>query len=148
SRGVGDRPRVPRGRRGLRRIRPAGVHRPHRLRDRHRGMVSGLRPVRRFVAGRLGACARIPTRVHWWVARQMAHLAMAAASVALIGAVLWDAFETVILPRSIVRRFRLASAWVRALWFQWRLVAARTRPARRERFLAIFGPIALLSLIA
>src|SRR5262249_13849852 len=60
----------------------------------------------------------------------------------------WDAFETIILPRSIVRRFRLARAWVRGIWSPWRLIAGRLRPARRERFLAIFGPIALLALIA
>src|SRR5690349_8820776 len=79
---------------------------------------------------------------------EMAHVAVAAVSVVLIAAVLWDAFETVILPRSIVRRFRLARLWVRGIWLPWRLVAARVKPARRERFLAIFGPIALLGLIA
>jgi Ion channel len=78
----------------------------------------------------------------------MTQIGIAVASVALIGAVLWDAFETVILPRSIVRRFRLARAWVVALWSPWRFIAGRVRPARGERFLAIFGPIALLSLIA
>jgi ion channel len=78
----------------------------------------------------------------------MARIAVAALSVALIGVVLWDAFETIILPRSIVRRFRLARAWVRTIWRPWRLVAGKAKPARRERFLAIFGPIALLTLIA
>ena len=78
----------------------------------------------------------------------MAQIGIALLSAALIGTVLWDAFETIILPRSIVRRFRLARAWVRALWFPWRLIAGRVRPAPRERFLAIFGPLALLGLIA
>jgi hypothetical protein len=78
----------------------------------------------------------------------MAHIAIAVVSVVLIGTVLWDAFETIILPRSIVRRFRLARTWVRAMWLPWRLIAGRMRPAPRERFLAIFGPIALLGLIA
>jgi Ion channel len=78
----------------------------------------------------------------------MAHIGIAVVSVALIGAVLWDAFETIILPRSIVRRFRLARAWVNAIWLPWRLIAGRLGPARGERFLAIFGPIALLGLIA
>jgi Ion channel. len=78
----------------------------------------------------------------------MAHIGIAAVSAALIGTVLWDAFETIILPRSIVRRFRLARAWIRGMWLPWRLIAGRVRPARRERFLAIFGPIALLGLIA
>jgi hypothetical protein len=78
----------------------------------------------------------------------MARAAIAVVSVALIGIVLWDAFETIILPRSIVRRFRLARVWVRAVWLPWQLVAVRVGPARRERFLATFGPIALLALIA
>jgi Ion channel len=78
----------------------------------------------------------------------MAHIAIAVVSMVLIATVLWDAFETIILPRSIVRRFRLARLWVRAIWQPWRLVAARMTPARGERFLAVFGPIALLGLVA
>ena len=78
----------------------------------------------------------------------MAHIGIAVVSAALIGTVLWDAFETIILPPSIVRRFRLARAWVRGIWFPWRLIAGRVGPARVDRFLAIFGPIALLGLIA
>jgi hypothetical protein len=71
----------------------------------------------------------------------MVHIGIAVVSAALIGTVLWDAFETVILPRSIVRRFRLARAWVRGIWFPWRLIAGRVGPVRTERFLAIFAPI-------
>jgi ion channel len=78
----------------------------------------------------------------------VAHIAVAVVSLVLIVAVLWDAFETIILPRSIVRRFRLARLWVRSLWAPWRLAAARMTPARGERFLAVFGPIALLGLVA
>src|SRR5262245_6507858 len=78
----------------------------------------------------------------------MTQIGIAVVSVALISAVLWDAFETIILPRSIVRRFRLARAWLSAIWLPWRLIAERVRPARGERFLAVFGPSALLGLIA
>jgi hypothetical protein len=78
----------------------------------------------------------------------VAHVVVALLSGALISAVLWDAFETVILPRSVVRRFRLARALIRATWFPWRVIAARMSPARSERFLAFFGPLALLALIA
>src|SRR4029453_14726423 len=77
----------------------------------------------------------------------MAHIGIAGVRAALFGTVLWDPFETVILPRSIVRRFRLARAWVRGIWFPWRLIAGRGTTARAERFFAIFGPIALLGLI-
>ena len=77
----------------------------------------------------------------------MTNIGIALASGALIGIVLWDAFETIVLPRSIVRRVRLARIWVRGIWWPWRLIADRVSPASRERFLAVFGPIALLSLI-
>ena len=79
---------------------------------------------------------------------EMAHIAIAVLSAALIGMVLWDAFETIILPRSIVRRFRLARAWVRGTWVPWRQIARRLGPASGERFLGVFGPLALLGLIA
>jgi hypothetical protein len=78
----------------------------------------------------------------------MVNIGIALASGAVIGIVLWDAFETIVLPRSIVRRLRLARIWVRAIWFPWRSIAGRVDPSLRERFLAVFGPIALLSLIA
>lgn len=78
----------------------------------------------------------------------MAHIAIAVLSAALIGMVLWDAFETIILPRSIVRRFRLARAWVRGTWVPWRQIARRLGSASGERFLGVFGPLALLGLIA
>src|SRR5262249_51515269 len=92
---------------------------------------------------------RTEVDIHWSLSMtQVAHVAVGVLSVALIGAVLWDAFETVILPRSVVRRFRLARTLLRAIWFPWRFIAARVIPARRERFLAFFGPLVLLALIA
>jgi hypothetical protein len=78
----------------------------------------------------------------------MVRVAVGLVSATLIAVVLWDAFETIILPRSIVRRWRLARLWVRGLWLPWRFGAGATASTRRERFLAIFGPIALLTLIA
>ncbi|HEV3062024.1 MAG TPA: potassium channel family protein [Vicinamibacterales bacterium] len=63
--------------------------------------------------------------------------------------VLWDAFETVILPRTVSRRLRLTRLYFRFTWRQWRWVAANCRTDRlRERFLAIFGPMSLLGLAA
>jgi hypothetical protein len=78
----------------------------------------------------------------------MVPIAIGLVSAALIAVVLWDAFETIILPRSIVRRWRLARLWVRGLWLPWRFIGSTFTSKRRERFLAIFGPIALLTLIA
>jgi hypothetical protein len=69
--------------------------------------------------------------------------------VSLLGlaTVLWDAFETVILPRTVSRRLRLARLYFGFTWGRWRQVAQRIRSERRrERFLAIFGPLSLLGL--
>jgi hypothetical protein len=65
-----------------------------------------------------------------------------------IALVLWDAFETVILPRSVSRRLRLARGYYRLTWRGWasaaRLIAS---DSRRERFLAIYGPLSLIGLL-
>jgi hypothetical protein len=37
--------------------------------------------------------------------------------------VLWDAFETVVLPRTVSRRLRLARLYFRATWVPWRQMA-------------------------
>jgi hypothetical protein len=70
-------------------------------------------------------------------------------SVFVMAIVLWDAFETVILPRTVSRRLRLTRLYFRFTWRQWKRVAVRCRTDRlRERFLAIFGPMSLLGLAA
>ena len=66
----------------------------------------------------------------------------------LIAVVLWDAFETVVLPRTVTRRLRLAALYFQATWNPWARVARMFEPdSRRERFLAIYGPLSLLGLL-
>lgn len=73
----------------------------------------------------------------------------AIAALLLIITVLWDAFETVVLPRRVSRRFRLARLYTRNTWGAWSAFARRIpSSARREAVLAIYGPIALLVLLA
>lgn len=68
--------------------------------------------------------------------------------IALIVAMLWDAFETVVLPRRVARRIRVA-AYVRYAWWAWVACVARIqRRSRREAYLAFFGPLMTLSLLA
>jgi hypothetical protein len=68
-------------------------------------------------------------------------------SVLLIATVLWDAFETVVLPRTVTRRLRLTRAYFRITWRPWGRAAALFRSeGHRERFLAIYGPLSLLGL--
>jgi len=63
--------------------------------------------------------------------------------------VLWDAFETIILPRRVTRRFRLARLFYRTTWRIWSAIARRVRVAQiRESLLSYFGPLSLLSLFA
>lgn len=67
--------------------------------------------------------------------------------IALIAIVLWDAFETVVLPRTITRRLRLTQVYFRATWWPWSRAADQfSQDARRERFLAVYGPLSLLGL--
>jgi ion channel len=67
--------------------------------------------------------------------------------IGVTAAVLWDAFETVLLPRSILRRLRLARAYFYATWRPWAFAATwfASEP-RRERFIAVYGPLYLLGL--
>ena len=68
-------------------------------------------------------------------------------AVVLVAGVLWDTFETIILPRRVTRRFRLPRFFYRATWVPWSALA-RHVPAgnRRESFLSFFGPLSLLLL--
>ena len=67
----------------------------------------------------------------------------------LLLTVLWDAFEVIILPRRVTRRFRLARLFYRFTWTLWSSVARLIRnDKRRETYLSIFGPLSLLLLLA
>jgi Ion channel len=75
------------------------------------------------------------------------HIFVSILGAALLLIVLWDVFETIILPRRIMRKFRLARAFYRSTWQPWRLVAGRIGLRnRREAFLSFFGPLSLLFL--
>ncbi len=63
----------------------------------------------------------------------------------LLSIILWDAFETIILPRHVTRRFRLARLVYRTTWISRSAIARRIRPgSRREPFLSFYGPLSLL----
>lgn len=66
----------------------------------------------------------------------------------LLSIILWDTFETIILPRRVTRRFRLARLVYRSTWFPWSAIARRMRPGSwRESFLSFYGPLSLLWLL-
>jgi len=73
--------------------------------------------------------------------------AVAGALVVLI--VLWEAFETVVLPRRVARRFRFTVLVYRGTWIPWRAIAhGIKRKKLRETLLSIYGPLSLLILFA
>jgi len=69
------------------------------------------------------------------------------AGAAIVLVILWEAFETIVLPRRVVRSFRITRGFYRATWSPWKF-AARLIPStkRRETFLSIYGPLSILVL--
>ncbi len=62
---------------------------------------------------------------------------------------LWDVFETIVLPRRVTRRVRLARVFYRSTWKPWRSIAQTFKnKKRRESFLGIYGPLSLLMLLS
>ena len=63
--------------------------------------------------------------------------------------VVWDAFEAIILPRRVTRKFRFTRLFYRSTWRVWKLLLAVVKqPKRRETLLGFYGPISLLVLVA
>lgn len=74
---------------------------------------------------------------------------MATVGVVLVLLILWDAFETVVLPRRVARRLRITGIYYRVLGNLWFTLAERLRdPRRREALLSLFGPLSLIMLLA
>src|SRR5713226_2850137 len=71
-----------------------------------------------------------------------------AAGAALFLIVMWDAFEAIILPRRVTRKFRLTRLFYRSTWRTWKLFVDLI-PVRktREALLGFYGPMSLLLLI-
>jgi hypothetical protein len=77
----------------------------------------------------------------------MAILAAAVALLLIFG-VLWDAFETIILPRRVRRRMRITLAVYRVTWSPLSKFARHMRAnGRRETLLSFYGPLALIFLL-
>jgi hypothetical protein len=73
---------------------------------------------------------------------------VAITGLALIVVILWDAFESIVLPRRVTRQFRLTRIFYRATWKLYSALARRMRSnKRREKFLSFYGPLSLLMLL-
>ena len=61
----------------------------------------------------------------------------------LVLLVIWEGFETIILPRSVTRQLRLTRGVYLALWPFSAAIAKRLPENRRQLFLSYFGPLSL-----
>ena len=63
--------------------------------------------------------------------------------------VLWEGFETIVLPRRVTRRFQFTRLFYRRTWLPWARMVSSFVPARRqETWLSVFGPLSLLLLMS
>jgi hypothetical protein len=76
-------------------------------------------------------------------------LLIAIAGAFILFATLWEAFETIILPRRVTRPVRLVRIFYRLTWKFWAAVNGSFRsPKMREAHLSYYGPLSLLGLFA
>src|SRR5579862_8897749 len=76
------------------------------------------------------------------------HILAIGFGIVIIWMVLLDAFETVVLPRRVLRNFRLTAYFYRRTWIPWRKIAGRIKkPSRQQNFLGYFGPLSLILLL-
>ena len=70
------------------------------------------------------------------------------AALVLIGWMLVDAFETILLPRRVPARYRVSRFALRWLWGAWAEVGRRiVHRARRENFLSFYALLAVPGLL-
>src|SRR5437763_1723387 len=76
------------------------------------------------------------------------HVVAGIAGFLLIFVVLCDAFETIVLPRRVTRRFRITALFYRMTWRPWRWLGTHIKKLRRrEAFLSYYGPSSLIVLL-
>src|SRR5580693_4379169 len=76
------------------------------------------------------------------------HIPAVVAGFVIVWAILLDAFETVVLPRRVLRNFRLTAYFYRRTWIPWRKIASKIKKtARQQNFLGYFGPLSLILLL-
>src|ERR1700739_4868352 len=76
-------------------------------------------------------------------------LLMAIAGLFILFATLWEAFETIILPRRVTRPISLARMFYRVNWKFWAAINRLIRSQKvRDAHLSYYGPLSLLGLFA
>src|ERR1700758_2303128 len=76
------------------------------------------------------------------------HISAIVFGIIILWVVLLDAFETVVLPRRVLRNFKLTAYFYRRTWIPWRWIARQVKtPSRQQNFLGYFGPLSLILLL-
>lgn len=75
------------------------------------------------------------------------HVTALVAGIAVVLLVLWEAFETLVLPRRVSRRLRFTRGFYRVLWGTWTRIGPHRLGPRREVYLSVFAPLSLLMLL-
>lgn len=67
----------------------------------------------------------------------------------LVASTLLDAFEVVLLPRPVRRRWRINGVFFESAWAAWSWIVRRLPPGRRrEDFAGVFGPFSMVALFS
>lgn len=67
--------------------------------------------------------------------------------VAVVVGVLRDTFHTIVMPKTVVRRFVLSNLYFALGWSLWRRLARPMRKVARSALLSAFGPLAFIGLL-
>lgn len=69
--------------------------------------------------------------------------------IALVLSLLWETFETLVLPRRVTRHFRTTRLFYRKTWTPYSTIVSRIRNRkRRDTLMSYYGPLSLLLLLA
>jgi hypothetical protein len=69
------------------------------------------------------------------------------AGILMLALVLWDTFETIVLSKTVQRRFTLTVLFYRSLWQVWKFLVRHTKRGLRQWVLVCYAPMSLLLLI-
>jgi hypothetical protein len=73
----------------------------------------------------------------------------AVVGVAVIVTILWEGFETMILPRRVTRRSRFTTYFYRPLWRSWKAIGSILgRRGLQDLWLSFFGPLSILLMLS
>jgi hypothetical protein len=64
-----------------------------------------------------------------------------------LGLVLWDVFQTIVVPRPTPGRFRITRYLIVPTWRAWRALGARRSDLARDQFYGLYAPAAVIMLL-